>query len=665
MTLAPLTDGQTAALVTALLGRSLLPADVQALLLDRAGGNPLYAEEFVRLLTDRGLLVPGGHTVRLAAGAEIPFPDTVQALVAARLDTLPPEAKALVHDAAVLGRVFWSGGLAALSRLDDDTVRNELGQLERRQLVRTAPSSAVTGQTEYAFSHAVVRDVAYAQIPRAARARRHRAAAEWLAGVAGERAAGLAELIAHHFTSALALALATSAPAAEIAELREPARSALVLAGDRTIDLDAARASGYYDQALELSSPDDGERARVMVKAAQAAYQATGRLAEAIPAYEHAIAALAAQGDRLGQAGALERLAVMRWSQGDTRRLGPSSPRRLRCSSTSRPARSWLRSTPRWRPAEPWPAGAGGAGPGRAGRGPCRPLRSDAARLRALDARGVARCESGDLGGLDDLRAALDVGLAAGAGYETAVVYNLLVEPLWLTEGPQAALDTVQAALEFIDGAAWPWRCGSRAAAHVAVRPRPVGRGGGDGGVDRGLGARARRPLRHRVGRELHRPGAVLAGAGRGRPELVDRLLPVARESTTSRRSCRHWSPRPSSATPVGTWPSPGRPLDELDRVVRPKRRRMVPSPALADVARVSVAVGRTALARDLADQAWPEVARRHHGAVAARAVLAEAEGRLDAAAALYDQAAEQWRPMGTCRSAGTRCSRPGAALPA
>jgi hypothetical protein len=67
----------------------------------------------------------------------------------------------------------------------------------------------------------------------------------------------------------------------------------------------------------------------------------------------------------------------------------------------------------------------------------------------------------------------------------------------------------------------------------------------------------------------------------------------------------------------------------------------------MADVARVSVAVGRMALARDLADQAWPEVARRHHGALATRAVLADAEGRLDAAAALYDQAAEQWTVYG------------------
>jgi predicted ATPase len=253
ITLEPLTDQQTAALTTALLGRSLLPADVQALLLDRAGGNPLYAEEFVRLLTDRGLLVPDGRSVRLEGErGEIPFPETVQALIAARLDTLPAEAKALLQDAAVLGRVFWSGGLAALSALDEAAVRDELGQLERRQLVRAAPSSVVGDQTEYAFSHALVRDVAYVQIPRAPKARSHRAAAEWLTGLAGGRAGDLSELIAHHYTSALSLARTTRTPAPEIAELQEPTRRALILAGDRAINLDPARAEGYYSEALEL-----------------------------------------------------------------------------------------------------------------------------------------------------------------------------------------------------------------------------------------------------------------------------------------------------------------------------------------------------------------------------------------------------------------------------
>jgi tetratricopeptide (TPR) repeat protein len=650
VTLGPLTDGQTAALIAALLGQSLLPADVQVLLLDRAGGNPLYAEEFVRLLIDRGLLVPDGHTVRLATEAGIPFPDTVQALIAARLDTLPAEAKALLQDAAVLGRAFWPGGLAALSALDEGAVRGQLGQLERRQLVRAAPSSAVSDQDEYTFSHALVRDVAYAQIPRAARARRHRAAAEWLSGLAGERAADLAELIAHHFTSALVLTRATRAPAAEVAELQVAACRALVAAGDRAISLDAARAKDYYGQALELSLLDDAERARVMVKAAQAAYQATGRLAEAIPAYEQAIAALAAQGDRLGQAGALERLAVMRWSQGDTRQARAVLARAAELIEHQPPSPE-LASIYAQMAARQTMAGQAKEALKLADKAVALADRFGLpqARLRALDARGVARCESGDLGGLDDLRAALDVGLATGAGYETAVVYNLLVEPLWLAEGPQSALDTVQAALGFIErrGLAMDvwfksamltllfdlgrWDEVVETAAWIVAWEREHG------------GRYITVSAESYIAQVLCWRGQVAAAS-----DLVDRLLPIAREID----DLQALVPALVTAAVVGhaggDLATARAAVDELDQVVRDRSGgHWYRAQHMADLARVGVAVDRPALARELSDQAWPEVARRRHGALAARAVLADADGRLDAAAALYGQAAEQWTAYG------------------
>src|SRR4029453_17978501 len=95
--LSPLTDTDTAALIAALLGQPVLPPEVQTLLLERAGGNPLYAEEFARLLSDQGLLVRHGRTLRLSPGQKIPFPETVQALIAARLHAPLPERKALVH----------------------------------------------------------------------------------------------------------------------------------------------------------------------------------------------------------------------------------------------------------------------------------------------------------------------------------------------------------------------------------------------------------------------------------------------------------------------------------------------------------------------------------------------------------------------------------------
>ena len=117
--LAPLTDEETARLVSALLDAAVLPAEVQALVLERAGGNPLYAEEFVRMLKDRELLVRKGRTLALRKGAETPVPESLQALIAARLDTLSPERKALLQDAAVIGKVFWAGAVAQMGEREE------------------------------------------------------------------------------------------------------------------------------------------------------------------------------------------------------------------------------------------------------------------------------------------------------------------------------------------------------------------------------------------------------------------------------------------------------------------------------------------------------------------------------------------------------------------
>jgi predicted ATPase len=103
--------------------RSVLAAETQSLLLERAGGNPLYAEQFARMLVERG-------------DAEgIAVPETVHALVAARLDTLRPELKSLLHDAAVVGRVFWLGAVAAIGGHDRAEVRRDLNELVRREFV--------------------------------------------------------------------------------------------------------------------------------------------------------------------------------------------------------------------------------------------------------------------------------------------------------------------------------------------------------------------------------------------------------------------------------------------------------------------------------------------------------------------------------------------------
>ena len=188
ISLSPLSDEETAKLLMALLERTVLPAEQQAALLRRAGGNPLYAEQFARMLVERG------------DADELPIPETVQGIIAARLDGLDPEEKALLQDAAVVGKVFWSGPLTQMNGRNRSGVEHMLHALTRKEFVRGQRRSSVEGESEYAFLHLLVPDVAYSQIPRAARLAKHRAVAEWMASLG--RAEDHAEVVAHHYLQA-------------------------------------------------------------------------------------------------------------------------------------------------------------------------------------------------------------------------------------------------------------------------------------------------------------------------------------------------------------------------------------------------------------------------------------------------------------------------------
>src|SRR5439155_17692536 len=108
LNLAPLSAQETAELVSHLVERTMLSRESESRVLERAGGNPLYAEEFVRLLADRGVTADGTL-----------LPDSVHSLIAARLDTLTAERKSLLQDAAVIGKVFWAGALVEISGRDN------------------------------------------------------------------------------------------------------------------------------------------------------------------------------------------------------------------------------------------------------------------------------------------------------------------------------------------------------------------------------------------------------------------------------------------------------------------------------------------------------------------------------------------------------------------
>ena len=643
--LVPLSDRQTARLIAALLGQPAVPADVQGLLLERAGGNPLYAEEFVRLLTDRDLLVRRGRSVRLAPLGEIPFPETVQALIAARLDTLTPARKALLQDAAVVGRAFWPGALAAMGGLDEPSVEAALRELARTELVRQAAAPSIQGQAEYTFWHALVRDVAYGQIPRAGRARRHRAAAAWLEGRADP------EVVAHHYTRALELARAAGEPPERLAELVPATRRFLELAGDRALNLDVGRARGFYRQALGLYRPGERGRPALLAKTGRTAFQ-TGRLDEAAAAYREAIAGMAEAGDVLGQGAARDRLATVLWSQGDAREARavlvegirlleaePSSPEL--CSAYSQMAIDRVMS-------------------GHAGEALAWADRSLAVadelgglpeiRLRALDARGMARCDLGDLGGVEDLRAALRLCHELGAGYDTAVVYNNLSEPLWFQEGPATALATSREGMDFAErrglGEATlilsmsllgPLFDLGRWDEMLAVAREVIARDREHGGDYVAVGSQ------RYVAQVLLARGEVAAAGA-----VVAEMLPRARAiddlqllipAVIVAALCEHAR---------GDLPAVAALLEELERVSGERGSSgWYLVQYLPDLVRLCLAAGRRPQAERLLAAVDLDVARRHAGTLTGRALLAEAAGDLDAAAQAHLRAAEAWAAYG------------------
>jgi class 3 adenylate cyclase/tetratricopeptide (TPR) repeat protein len=282
VSLSPLSDEETAHLVHALLGTAVLPAELQSTLLARASGNPLYAEEFARLVEERS-----------GSDGELPLPESVQGIIAARIDALPAEEKEILQDAAVVGKVVWVGTVAALADAPRWTVEERLHALERKEFVRREQRSTVESETEYAFRHALVRDVAYGQIPRSSRADKHRLVAEWIDSI-GERTEDRAEMLAHHYRSALEFARASGQPTEALAG---PARAALRDAGDRAWGLSSpVTAKRFYETALELWPEDEPGRASLLFRYGKTVRLTDDHAADALLA--EARDALLAEGDR-------------------------------------------------------------------------------------------------------------------------------------------------------------------------------------------------------------------------------------------------------------------------------------------------------------------------------------------------------------------------------
>jgi class 3 adenylate cyclase/tetratricopeptide (TPR) repeat protein len=275
-------------------------------ILARAEGVPLYAVETVRMLIDQGHLVRDGSAYRPAGPVQsLQVPETLHALIAARLDSLAGDERRLVQDASVLGKTFTRQALEALSQGAGVDVAAALAGLVRKEIltVQSDPRSPEHGQ--YGFLQDLVRHVAYEQLPRRERRARHLAAAAHLTTAAPDEDEVVEVIAAHYLAAHQALP-----DAGDAAEIGDRARAMLVRAGERAASLAAAtQAARYLTQAAELTG-DDAERAVLLDRAGEMAARA-GDTDTARGLYERSIELHEGLGDTHAAARVLSRLGRM------------------------------------------------------------------------------------------------------------------------------------------------------------------------------------------------------------------------------------------------------------------------------------------------------------------------------------------------------------------
>jgi class 3 adenylate cyclase len=280
LALEPLTAASMTELLVGLVAG--LPDDFVRTLVERAAGIPLYAVEMVRMLIADGRLAEREGAYRATGDlGSLAVPETLQALIAARLDALDPADRSLVQDASVLGQSFTTESLAAVSGLDEATLGPRLRRLVGRELLdlEADPRSPERGQ--HRFVQALIREVAYGSLAKPDRKTRHLAAARHFESLETDELTGV---LAVHYAAAHALA----APGPEADALAAQARLALRSAADRAVELGAHEpALGYLRQALALTT-EPTDRAELLERAGRSAMAAFNRdeaetlLAEAV-----------------------------------------------------------------------------------------------------------------------------------------------------------------------------------------------------------------------------------------------------------------------------------------------------------------------------------------------------------------------------------------------
>ena len=643
--LAPLSEKETARLISALLESTVLPLELQQPILECAEGNPLYAEEFVRLLKDKDLLIKKGGTWELREGAEVPVPDSIQALIASRLDTLSTDTKSMLADAAVIGKVFWAGAIAQMGGRELSQVTERMRELSRNELVRPARRSSIEGEAEYAFWHALARDVAYGQLPRAARGARHAAAARWIESKAPERVEDLADILAYHYASALELARAAGRTE-EVDELEGPALKFLTLAGERALGLDNAAALSNLERALALAPPGHPDRAEVLARFGESAFHA-GRPAEAARSLKEAIVDFRARGDPRAEARAMFTLDQTLRLSGDPRAwVLPGRALELLQALPPGPeladalSEMAMVEALKGRPRAAIDYADRAIALAEKSRFSCPP--------RALGYRGLARANIGDRDAFQDFHHAIALATKAGQGREVALLHNNLGLALWWIEGPAAAIEVIDSGITFAKA-----RGLAQMVSTLTANTLDVLIDAGD--FDRSLeAANDLAELLEETGDVFNLIGARGSRARimtmRGDAERVigslDWLESTARTTGDPQLVVIGLGSSAATRAAVGLHDQGAALLAEIEGFPL-SRMAMYYESYLPGMVRTALAIGASGLAERLVAGFEPRNPYAEHALVAANAVLAEAGSDLGVALDRYADAADRWQRFG------------------
>ncbi|HTY97916.1 MAG TPA: adenylate/guanylate cyclase domain-containing protein [Solirubrobacteraceae bacterium] len=283
--LEPLAPQDAQELIRQLLRASGAISEQESALAERCGGNPLFAEEMVQRIAEEG------------TATNVELPDTVQGLLAARLDALEPFERQLVSHAAILGRTFWESALEPVASAAGEELSASLASLREKDILLPGEGRDAGGERELAFKHVLIRDVAYEMLPKAVRARKHAEVGEFILQRVGGRGEGTVALVAEHYGRAASFAAEAHLPETETDELRGLALRYREAAGDAAASLYSNReALFHYESAAALLDGEVETAQRIAEKSGDVALR-LGRVDPAIELWEGCLEYHAGRGE--------------------------------------------------------------------------------------------------------------------------------------------------------------------------------------------------------------------------------------------------------------------------------------------------------------------------------------------------------------------------------